>query len=179
MSDTDDKVLDTITLTLTGSGEWSDGRVLAKNGSVFNVGALATFTVSTDNPWSADGTPPGAINNEGTFTLTSGNTQTIEADFSVSNGGTLEVQGGELQLTVGLTLSSGSVQGTGAIIVAGLFTWTGGDLSGGGSLTANGGVAINLMDSQAIDDYTFNLASAGTWNGLGRITLCVRARSSP
>ena len=73
--------------------------------------------------------------------------------------------------TIGsLSISGGTLTGTGDVSVSGLVTLTAGTLSGSSSLNANGGILINLAGGRFnLDGRTVNNAAGftATWNGSG------------
>ena len=92
--------------------------------------------------------------------------------LTVTSQGTLVISGGSLSLTdttepsttLNLTLSGGTLDGTGNLTVSGAFSWTGGTQQGTGTTTiaSTGTLTIGTTATKTIDDRT--LANNGTVN---------------
>ena len=108
----------------------------------------------------------------GTLSLAAAGQTTDEGDFSVSGGATLDLTGGTNRTYTGhytgtgagtVHLSSGNLQvgsaGATFNFPGEMFQWTGGDLSGSGTLT-NAGTLI--VDGASLRQLTANVDNAGT-----------------
>ena len=148
-------------ITGTASGlSASAGATLAFGGGTFNiatttVGGSGTVAV-TGAAVAVDGGLTGAT---GTLAISSG-TLTVNAASSVA----------------ALTMSSGTLNGTGALTVTGATTWTGGTMSGTGTTDAQGGLTLggtvaNTTYSEVLTGWTLNnygtATLAGTYNDSG------------
>ncbi|MHC4218704.1 MAG: beta strand repeat-containing protein, partial [Planctomycetota bacterium] len=92
------------------------------------------------------------------------------ADLTVSNG-TLSIETGNLS-TTNLTVSAGDVIGPGDITIATLFTWSGGDLEGTGTMYANGAMDLESGIKDLLRD--LEVVGTTTWTGgLLRVDDCV------
>jgi hypothetical protein len=68
-----------------------------------------------------------------------------------------------------LTLSSGTLTGTGDVTVGGVQTWSGGTLSGSGRAIAQGGLAITGSATKTLNGRALDNMGAATWSGTGNI----------
>ncbi len=140
---------------------------VSDNGSTpgdFNVAAGANLIFNGNFNLTASSDLAGA----GSVTFSSG-TQTLNGSYGLS---AINVAGAQtifnIPANVGtVSLTSGSLEGSGAISAGGLFTWTGGDLKGSAAFNANGGVLIN--GENVFLGRTLNLAAGQTltMNGSG------------
>ena len=109
------------------------------------------------------------IDNLGSFTLTHAGNQTmaIQGNGTFNNYGTFSYSSSSANesTTVDVAFNNtGNVIVQNSLTIGGLFTWTGGTLSGGGSLTAQGG--MNISGNVVLDGMTLiNAASATLDNG--------------
>src|SRR5262249_35088799 len=125
----------------------------------------------------------------------SGGTQSLMADSAVTgdgavtfSGGTIAVLGGyavnglntvsggmvDFRRDAGLrarAVSGGPLGGTGTVTVAGLLTWTGGTMNGGGRTVAAGGMAISGTAGKTLSNRTLDNAGTATWTGTGNISM--------
>ncbi len=128
----------------TTAGNWSTG-VLPVSTDVVCIGpSFDTNTITIGSISSSTNQTITSLVSNASISFTSGPlTTTAGADFvnalSVS-GGTLTLSGTSGS-SVGETLaqSGGTITGTDSLSIAGLFTWTGGNLSTSGTTTASGG----------------------------------------
>ncbi|MBF0368285.1 MAG: tandem-95 repeat protein [Magnetococcales bacterium] len=102
----------------------------------------------------------------GTIEISNG-TVTTEGDYSFS--GTVSVSGGSLEFNVddnldNLSLSSGSIGGSGIAIVNTTMDWTGGTIDTTGDLQVNGALDISGSAIKYMDSGNFSLAGSGTWD---------------
>jgi hypothetical protein len=88
------------------------------------------------------------------LTITAG-TFTIATESEINNGFTL---GG-----------SGVLTGAGTLDVSGLFTWTGGSMTGSGATNAEGGLTIDGSSAKTIHERTLNNVGTATWTGTGNL----------
>ena len=79
----------------------------------------------------------------------------------ILNGGLVNFSTGSAVTLVGLTFSSGSLQGTDAVTVTGSTTWTGGTMSGAAQTTPSGGLQISGGGGQ-LTTRTLVIPSTGT-----------------
>src|SRR6185436_17209288 len=63
-----------------------------------------------------------------------------------------------------LNINSGALSGTGTVTVSGPTIWTGGDMSGGGTTNANGGLKIT-GGTHFIYDRTINITGNSEYSG--------------
>ena len=106
-----------------------------------------------------------SVTGAGTIAFTAGTT-TIAGTYSPTNtsiaGGTVEFNANAT--ITNLTLSTGTLAGTGNLTVSGAFSWTGGSQEGAGTTTiaSTGTLTIGNIVTKTIDDRT--LANNGTVN---------------
>src|SRR4029077_17681150 len=80
-------------------------------------------------------------------------------DATLANGGTINL---DIPITIEkFTLSSGTVTGSHDLTINGLFTWSGGTMSGSGVTNANGGILIDNAEV-FLDTRTLNNAAGQT-----------------
>ncbi len=125
----------------------------------------------------------GGTSTGGTFVFSNGGSVRLNSGYtfsglnSGSGDGILEIAAGNLSVSAGDTatlnftgesevlLSGGSIGGTGAMINAGTFTWTGGNVNGGGNgtggLTNEGSMLISGVNRQTVG-YESLLTNHGT-----------------
>ncbi|HSH16687.1 MAG TPA: hypothetical protein VLD18_11670, partial [Verrucomicrobiae bacterium] len=132
---------------------------------------------TTDVNWSGDVRPgptdTACIPATETVTLNSSGTESIG---SLINDGTLMIAlSSTLDLAQAstssgtLTLMTGTLTGTGDLMMTGPFNWMGGTLDGGGTTTAGGFTTISGGTSKSIRNRTLVLAGGGSWSGGGGI----------
>jgi hypothetical protein len=152
------------------SGAVALGNGGSSTGSYTVAGSKAlTFSGGTHN-LSAGSSVSGA----GTVNFTGG-TVNVAGSYSVS--GTTAVAGGTANFnstggtTVSGSLSSGSWGGSGHISVSGTMNWTGGEISGAGSLDIAGTAALNISGTadKTFNGGTINNAGTATWTDSGRV----------
>ncbi len=144
-----------------GSGE----HTLISGGSVSGAGTVA-FAGGTTNFNGARYDVTGT-------TAVSNGTHMFNAAATVSSVGALLLSGGTITLSSAdattmqtHTQSGGVLNGSGALRVSGLLTWTGGAMGGSGVINANGGMLIaNPSPITISDTRTVNNAGAATWTG--------------
>ena len=104
----------------------------------------------------------GTTNVAGTYNVT-GATQ-------VSGSGTVNFNSVAAS-TVVLTVSGGTLQGSGTLTITGLFSWSGGAQAGTGVTNANGGMSISGTGTKTLATRTLNHGNNGmaTWTGTGNI----------
>jgi len=89
--------------------------------------------------------------------------------------GTLNVNNGASVAVSNLVFSAGTIGGVGPVSVSGLMTWTGGGLSGAGTLHANGGLVITGATTKSVSTRTLVNTANATWSegpisvGLGAV----------
>src|SRR6185295_712725 len=170
------------TLSITAFN--NSGRVNVAAGSLTLNAASATDTGDIDVAGTlvfggartlgagSDVTGAGAVN----FT---GGTVTLNDGCSIAGTGTTTINGGTASFnTAGptvsfantLTLSSGTLTGTGNVTVNGPFSWSGGTVSGGpGLFTTNGTTSVSGFAT--LDGRTWNNAGTVNQSGASRVTL--------
>ena len=109
---------------------------------------------------------------DGTVKVTSG-TANFGGAYKVTGGDTTTITGGTANFnadatTAALTLSGGTLAGTGSITVTSLFTWTGGTMAGTGSTDIDGDANI-AGGSKWLTGRTVNFAGNTTWAASGNI----------
>jgi len=71
-----------------------------------------------------------------------------------------------------LSLSGGTLTGSGSLTVTGLMTWERGAIRGTGVLNANGGIALSTTSTASLADArTLNNAGVATWTWVGNLSL--------
>ena len=117
--------------------------------------------------WSPDGVP-GTSNkvylNAGAGVTISSGDQSItwlhsDRPITISGGSLTLAQDSAIESSLAL---SSDLAGTGNLTISGLFTWSGGQLRGSGSTTANGGISITGTGSKQLWDRTLNNGNNGT-----------------
>ncbi|MBP7148602.1 MAG: hypothetical protein KBD01_13765 [Acidobacteria bacterium] len=123
------------THTVATGADISGTRVEFGNGSVtLNGGYAVTGTTQV----------AGNVTFNAAATLTS-----LGAAYEQS-AGVVNLNSGETATVTTINHSAGTLQGSDAINVSGLYTWTGGTLSGSGVSTANGGLALSGASSKLL-----------------------------
>lgn len=178
----------------TGTVEVQTGTLQLDGSTVTNAGSCtvaagATLVVSpTTGAFLAGSTVGGA----GNFTVSGGGTIEILGSLSISgtntfngggttvnfsgnsyslSGGTLNSLGsvnfngaGTVTLSI-LNLGGGNLGGSNNATISGLFTWTGGNLIGSGSVIANGGIYYPAGSARALNGRTLINNATMTWEG--------------
>lgn len=67
--------------------------------------------------------------------------------------------------TATMSLSAGSLSGSGTVTVTGLFTWTGGSMIGPGRLIAEGGMLVSGPADKGLSGWALDNVATGTWTG--------------
>jgi hypothetical protein len=153
------------TLTLNGGGA-GDGRFTVAAGAALNFGG-GTFTLGVDSAI----TGPGAVTFSGAAaTLTNVRGVYNVAGSTTISGGTVDFAN-DVSLS-SLTLSDGTLAGSGDVTVNGTFTWLSGTMTGLGRTIANSG--LNLGTTSSTGQLTLDgrtLVNVGTAVWAGRMTL--------
>jgi RHS repeat-associated protein len=110
----------------------------------------------------------------GTVRVDSGGTAHFNGNYALGPAGTTLIDGGTADFSGGapvtlprLTLQSGTLTGTGTVIVAGVLNWTSGAMSGAGTTTVAAGGQLNLSQFPSLDGRTLINAGTATWSGDG------------
>ena len=148
------------TLNLTRGGDSSGSFEATSTGTL-------GFGGGTHNP---DGSS--SVFGDGTVKVTSG-TANFGGAYNVTGGDTTTITGGTANFnadatTAALTLSGGTLAGTGSITVTSLFTWTGGTMAGTGSADIDGDANI-AGGNKWLTGRTVNFAGNTTWTASGNI----------
>lgn len=144
------------TLALAGGGT-SSGQFTSSNGATLNFSS-GTHTLSGSSTLSG----PGSV-------LVNGGTVNVNGTVAVgalTNSATLNFNAVGTAYTTNLTLSGGTLSGSGTLAIPGPFNWTGGTLGGAGTslaVFANGGMAIGGSTKFLAGGILVNGAAA-TWN---------------
>ena len=135
----------------------------------FSVAAAATLgfdggTHNLDASSSVSGAGTIEFGGNGTTNFAAGATYNVSGITTV-DGGTANFSGAATTAT--LTQSAGTLTGTGTVTVSGQTTWTGGTMSGTGSTVADGGLAITVPSTNALNltNRTLSNAAAATLSG--------------
>ncbi|HYV20007.1 MAG TPA: hypothetical protein VFC25_13365 [Verrucomicrobiae bacterium] len=136
------------------------------NVSVPNV-AVTAGTVTVDGVFNATTSTANAA----VFTFNAASTVTTLGSAGLTNtAGTLTLNTGEAVGLASLTLSGGTLQGTDNVSVSGPFAWSGGELSGAATTTANGTVTITAATAKDVTNSRLFVANSATsWSGTGPI----------
>jgi hypothetical protein len=101
-----------------------------------------------------------------------------DAVHSLTSQAAINVTGGQLSLGAASTIAStlglssfGTISGPGNLVIKGLFTWTGGTMSGTGTTFAQGGILLNGSSSETLDVRTLNNPGHALWTGNNNIGL--------
>ncbi len=122
------------------------------------------FTGTVNSIGSAFTSSSGTMNFNSAFSGTAGTIPTV-----VVNGGTANFGTNALSATT-LTITGGTLTGTGVITVSGLTTFSGGTIAGSGDVNADGGILINSPGNTVfIDGRTVvnPVGQTATWSGPG------------
>jgi len=154
------------TLTLSNGGTWSGGTMTGSGTTA--IAASKTLTVSGFPTLSGRTLDLGSgaklevtsqrLEVAGAATVTGSGTVRV-------NGGTLRVLTGVTQTIPNVTLSSGVIDGAGALHVSGNFTWSGGTVAGSGSrvLDSTSSPTINCSGGNCLlDGATLQLQATAT-----------------
>jgi hypothetical protein len=170
--------------TVYASGTIGNAGLVTKTGTTGTSTLNSTFVnTGTLNVQSGTvglnfgGTQSGSVNvASGAMLNFSGATHTVLAGFSATGPGTLMISGGEVDfnsLTASpvsnLTLTGGTLGGTGLLAVNGPFVWSYGEITNTGGVTLNGTSSLNGAgdDTMILFGYLIN-AGALTWSGSGQ-----------
>ena len=133
--------------THTGSFD-ATGALLRFSGGTHSLSAATSVTGTAVEVGNGTITMNGTYNVTGSTTLSFG-TLTFSASSTMTSVGALDVSNGTLTFNSGetiapstLSLTGGTLTGSDAINVSGLFTFGGGTHAGTGTTTANGGIAF-------------------------------------
>ncbi|MBC7733502.1 MAG: hypothetical protein H7306_16675, partial [Bacteriovorax sp.] len=158
----------TVSWTLAASGfwdtagNWSTGAPQTGDDVVINVAGLQTITYRTG---SLTINSLAVTNN--IFDLTGG-ALTVSGAYTNTGTGATRLNGGALTLNGAstldvLTLNSGTLGGTGAVVVNGASTWTNGTMNGTGSTVFNGATAVSGNGLRGIIGRAVTFAGTTTW----------------
>ncbi len=133
--------------------------------------SVQTGTLVLDN----NGTHSGAISlASGTTLSIISRTQSLNAGTTFSGAGTLELSAGTLQVnapvstpgTMAVNMSGGTINGSGALTINGLLTWSGGTMANAVTTQANGGVNFTTTANKVLDGartLSLGQSSSSTW----------------
>jgi hypothetical protein len=151
------------------------GTVDATSGTLSITGndtATGAFTVETGAALSFNGGTQGlqansSISGAGDVTFNGANltmlgSYTATGNTTVSNGTVSFDANATLS---SLTLSGGTLGGTGTMTISGLLTWTGGTMAGGGHTVANGGITISSNNNKDLSNRILDNSGTATWTG--------------
>src|SRR5260221_5892718 len=167
------------TLKLGGGGS---------GGGSFNMDASSRLLFDGDHSLS------GSVNGQGTVNFTGNGVRNLSGSYNVTGvtevtGGTvnfvpgmtqaslgaLNIRAGRINFSHGLPIvaqgpvllsSSGELTGSAPFTASQLFTWTGGSISGSGTVTVNGGVALSFSTNYAyLQGRTLINTGSAIWNG--------------
>jgi len=153
----------------SGSGSYTVGAVAALHfgagvhnigGSVSGAGSVS-FYPDTANVGGTYNVTGGTAVNSGSVNFNSSATVTSLGPLTQS-GGTLNFATGRSIAATTVNLSGGTLTGPDSFTAGGLFTWSGGWISGSGVTNANGGLAIN-GSNKYLDGRTLNNAGSAVW----------------
>ena len=109
---------------------------------LFNVAAGATLSFPATHALNAGSNVSGA----GTVNFSSGSTTTIAGSYDLTGPTNISGYGvafnSDITTPSTINFISGNLEGSGNVIMTGLFTWSGGEMRGTGTTTANGGISI-------------------------------------
>ncbi len=138
-------------------------------------------TWNTGTNWSR-GHAPNSFEDAVVNDITGNQTVTIvsvETPKSVTFNGTndtLDINAGSLFVTANssitnLSLTGGTLQGTGNYTITGSLNWTTGTIQGSGTTTVAPGATLSMSGSQTLIGSTLLNQGNGTWSGSGTLTL--------
>lgn len=162
-------------LTLEGAGAKTIGSAaLFNNAGTVNVNA-GTLTLA------GNGTDNGSYAvNSGTLLDVAGGTRNFDSGIALSGGGTVRLSGGTLnantplvQAAAGpaLQITGGVLNNTSGLTVNGAFAWSGGTVAGAGTLTTASGSSTGITGTATLSDTAWNNAGTITLSGPGSIVL--------
>ena len=144
--------------------------------------ALAASTVLTCTSLLGQGSGLTLLNDTSSMTgsgtlLVSGGTVSLNSGATYNVTGTTQLTSGSLYINSGSSATatifnqSGvtTLGGAGVISITGPFSWTSGEMRGGGTTTANGGMAIGGSGNKDLLTRTLNNTGTTTWGGAGYI----------
>jgi uncharacterized repeat protein (TIGR01451 family) len=140
----------------TGTYNISSGAALKIFTGTYTFGSTASFTGAGTLDLLS-----GTVTHAGTYTVAG--PLNVAATFNLNNTAPVTL--------TDVTLSSGSLGGTGSYSSAGTFNWTGGSITGTGTLTINNGSALNISgtNSKTFSQRTIVNNGTTTWSGTGNI----------
>ncbi len=143
----------TVAINGLGGGFNNDGTVNVASGAVLNL--------------ASGGAGAGAYTVAGTVNFTSG-IQNFNAGADISGPGMFNVSGGTMTVNGplgadNLALTSGLIEGTGALTVNQGFTWAGGAISGLGGLTTNGTSTLSGASTKTLTGTTWDNFGTVNW----------------
>jgi hypothetical protein len=172
----------------------------SESGSAAALNNAGTFTKSASTAtthFDAQFNNTGTVNVEtGTLELAGGGTSS--GNFSIAAGSSVKLSQGIFTFTGGtatdsgsisaagatllvqspvtfqnLSLTSGSVAGTGTLFVTGTMSWTGGTMSGAGFTTIRASAALSISEAgqKMLSRRTLNNSGTVTWTDAGGLTL--------
>lgn len=146
------------TLSLDGGGAAS-GAFEAQSGAILRfAGSSQTYNLDATSSVTGAGTvriSRGIVNILGDYSVTG----TTELDSAGTANFAVDTTLGDL------TLSAGTITGSGTLTANGLFIWTGGSMSGTGHTVANGGLEINGLGILSLTGRTLDNAGTAVWIG--------------
>jgi hypothetical protein len=165
----------TLALTLADSS----GSFSMSLGNTLSISGLATLLPSVTIDGAGNfGVTSGTLTNNGTFHVDGTNTFTggsitfngscfITNSPLVINGGIAIFNGTGLITPSSVAISAGTLQGSMAVTVPGIITWTGGVIGTGSSLvvTANGGLTISGVNSKNLAGGMLVNNGVAAWSG--------------
>ncbi len=129
----------------------------------------------------------GAVASSGGFNAAAGSVLRFSAGTSNLNSGTALAGTGSYQLTGGtlnintalnaanVTISGGTLGGSGTLTVASALAWSGGTMSGSGATTVSGATTISGAGDKTLSARTLNLNGPATWSGTGNLVVSAAA----
>jgi VCBS repeat-containing protein len=95
------------------------------------------------------------VSGEGTVNFSSGATNTIAGNYDLTGPTNISAYGvafnSDITTPSTINLISGSLDGSGNFTMTGLFTWSGGEMRGTGTTTANGGISITTAAGKSLN----------------------------
>ncbi|HEV8604728.1 MAG TPA: Ig-like domain-containing protein [Tepidisphaeraceae bacterium] len=153
----------------TGAGVSSFGVAFNNTGTI----NASTGTLALAGGGAGNGTFEAA---GGTITL--GGSQTISGGAVFEGAGFTRIVGGTTTfagnaMAQNLALEGGTLDGVGALTVAGTFNWSSGNIGGSGLTRVLAGAALNISGNTAkvINGRTITNEGAATWSGTGNVSL--------
>ena len=168
------------TVNNTGTLDVQSGTLQVGGGVVFNhdgVVNVASGKFFTLTSVTGAGVGDYVLAGTGQVNFNSG-TQTFNAGADISGAGLFNVNGGALTVAAALSaddlaLTTGTIDGVGALTVDNSFAWSGGTMSGAGTTTVVPGATLAISGANPIlHQRTFNQQStSGSWGGSGTFSL--------